>query len=76
MARVVAAQMGGACSLAELKQRYQAYFTVLRGERTSVVTPIGGLEVGLPRHRALLFKTLADACELPCKILRGLNLGA
>eukprot|EP00884_Botryococcus_braunii_P009129 jgi/Botrbrau1/18217/Bobra.53_1s0074.1 len=75
LASVVAKRMGGACSLLDLKQNYQAYFAVLRAERTSMVVPIGALEVGLPRHRALLFKTLADACELPCKILRGLNLG-
>jgi hypothetical protein len=29
------------------------------------------LEVGSLRHRALLFKVLADAVKLPCKLIRG-----
>ena len=38
---------------------------------------MGGCRLGLARHRALLFKTLADACELPCQLLRGCyHLGA
>ncbi|GLT94647.1 hypothetical protein SLE2022_123760 [Rubroshorea leprosula] len=37
----------------------------------SVVFPIGSLSVGLCRHRALLFKVLADSIDLPCRIARG-----
>ena len=35
---------------------------------------IGQLKNGLARHRALLFKTLADARSLSCKMLRGEHL--
>uniref|UniRef100_A0A7N0UBB2 non-specific serine/threonine protein kinase n=2 Tax=Kalanchoe fedtschenkoi TaxID=63787 RepID=A0A7N0UBB2_KALFE len=37
----------------------------------SIVFPIGSLSVGLCRHRALLFKILADAINLPCRIAKG-----
>ncbi|KAF8006832.1 hypothetical protein BT93_K0982 [Corymbia citriodora subsp. variegata] len=37
----------------------------------SVVVPIGSLSVGLCRHRALLFKVLADMIDLPCRIAKG-----
>ncbi|KAA8518623.1 hypothetical protein F0562_016097 [Nyssa sinensis] len=37
----------------------------------SVVLPIGSLSVGLCRHRALLFKVLADTIDLPCRIAKG-----
>ncbi|KAG4152149.1 hypothetical protein ERO13_D04G104400v2 [Gossypium hirsutum] len=37
----------------------------------SVVVPIGSLSVGLCRHRALLFKVLADTIDLPCRIAKG-----
>ncbi|KAL0641460.1 hypothetical protein Bca4012_102859 [Brassica carinata] len=36
-----------------------------------VVVPIGSLSVGLCRHRALLFKVLADVIDLPCRIAKG-----
>ncbi|KAB5552302.1 hypothetical protein DKX38_009613 [Salix brachista] len=37
----------------------------------SVVVPIGSLSIGLCRHRALLFKVLADMIDLPCRIAKG-----
>ncbi|WOG91140.1 hypothetical protein DCAR_0310388 [Daucus carota subsp. sativus] len=37
----------------------------------SVVLPIGSLSVGLCRHRAILFKVLADTIDLPCRIAKG-----
>ncbi|KAK4743265.1 hypothetical protein SAY87_001266 [Trapa incisa] len=37
----------------------------------SVVMLIGSLSVGLCIHRALLFKVLADAIDLPCRIAKG-----
>lgn len=38
--------------------------------------PIGSLNVGLSRHRAVLFKYLADASSLKCRLLRGSYIGA
>ena len=49
----------------------QEFAQGLKLRHGSAVIPIGQLSVGLPRHRALLFKALADACELPCRLLRG-----
>ncbi|GFY82708.1 protein kinase superfamily protein [Actinidia rufa] len=37
----------------------------------SIVLPIGSLSVGLCRHRALLFKVLADTIDLPCRVAKG-----
>ena len=70
-AQVVANQLGGRCSYAELSQRYHPMAAALKAKRRSLTLPIGALTVGLARHRALLFKSLADASELPCRLLRG-----
>ncbi|KAL3678658.1 hypothetical protein R1sor_021614 [Riccia sorocarpa] len=37
----------------------------------TIVLPIGLLRAGLSRHRALLFKVLADSIGLPCRLVRG-----
>ncbi|XP_059303398.1 probable serine/threonine-protein kinase SIS8 isoform X2 [Lycium ferocissimum] len=37
----------------------------------SMVLPLGSLTIGLARHRALLFKVLADSVELPCRLVKG-----
>ena len=67
----MAEAMGGASSHSELPQRYKARAQQLKQERGQLVLPIGELTVGLSRHRALLLKTLADSCGLPCRMLRG-----
>ena len=71
LAQVVADQLGGRCSYAELSHRYAPVAAALKARRDSIALPIGALSVGLARHRALLFKALADASELPCRLLRG-----
>ena len=75
LARVVADHMGGPSASRPLSRRYAEASRQLKARAGSVVLPIGQLRVGLARHRALLFKTLADACELPCRMLRGPNMG-
>lgn len=40
----------------------------------SVVVPIGLLAMGAARHRALLYKVLADELGMPCRILKGRRL--
>ncbi len=40
----------------------------------SVVVPIGLLAMGAARHRALLFKVLADELGMPCRVLKGRRL--
>ncbi|XP_063942444.1 probable serine/threonine-protein kinase SIS8 isoform X2 [Daucus carota subsp. sativus] len=37
----------------------------------SMVLPLGSLTIGLARHRALLFKVLADSVGIPCRIMKG-----
>lgn len=38
------------------------------------MVPLCRLDVGSARHRALLFKVLADAAKLPCRLVRGAAL--
>ncbi|KAI3515772.1 hypothetical protein L1887_14676 [Cichorium endivia] len=37
----------------------------------SMVLPLGALKIGMARHRALLFKVLADSIGLPCRLVKG-----
>ncbi|KAL8110951.1 hypothetical protein AgCh_026642 [Apium graveolens] len=37
----------------------------------SMVLPLGSLTIGLARHRALLFKVLADSVGIPCRLIKG-----
>lgn len=37
----------------------------------SMVLPLGSLTIGLARHRALLFKVLADSVGVPCRLVKG-----
>ncbi|XP_059643177.1 probable serine/threonine-protein kinase SIS8 isoform X2 [Cornus florida] len=43
----------------------------LKTTRGSMVLPLGSLTIGLPRHRALLFKVLADSVNIPCRLVKG-----
>ncbi len=67
--------MGGARDYESLSSAYSEFQGQLKDRLQSRILPIGALSVGLARHRALLFKTLADACELPCRLLRGPAIG-
>lgn len=44
--------------------------------RSRAAIPLGALKVGSARHRALLFKLLADALGLPCQLQRDQRGGA
>ncbi|CAI9753605.1 unnamed protein product [Fraxinus pennsylvanica] len=39
----------------------------------TIVLPLGSLTIGLARHRALLFKVLADSVDIPCCLVKGLE---
>lgn len=72
IAEMVANQMGGPVEDADLLlQKWKSSSTDLRLAVGSVVLPLGRLAVGLGRHRALLFKVLADAVGIPCQLVRG-----
>lgn len=72
LAQMVAIQMGGSAvsdeALAETWRTNTSKMTLLLG---SLVLPIGMLKCGLGRHRALLFKVMADSVGLPCRLVRG-----
>ncbi|DBA75450.1 TPA: hypothetical protein ACH3X1_010707 [Trebouxia sp. C0004] len=72
LAKVVSNHMGGhGKSDAELMRQWQRVSRQLKRQHRSVVIPISALTAGLARHRALLFKVLADFCQIPCRLLRG-----
>ena len=56
---------------AELYLQWQRVSGQLKRQHRSVTIPISALTSGLARHRALLFKVLADFCQIPCRLLRG-----
>ncbi|XP_058085948.1 serine/threonine-protein kinase CTR1 isoform X2 [Magnolia sinica] len=73
LAKLICRRMGGAASAGEgsLVPRWQHCSDTLKDCLGSIVFPVGSLSVGLCRHRALLFKVLADAIDLPCRIAKG-----
>ncbi|KAL5213895.1 hypothetical protein ABZP36_003047 [Zizania latifolia] len=73
LAVLVSDHMGGALRSedGDLFMRWKAMRKQLRKRQKSVVVPIGGLSIGFCRHRAILFKELADFIGLPCRIAQG-----
>ncbi|TVU28493.1 hypothetical protein EJB05_20012 [Eragrostis curvula] len=72
LASLVASHMGGLVFDPEsMSVKYQSMISSLRTNIGSVVVPLGQLKVGLARHRALLFKVLADGIDVPCRLLKG-----
>lgn len=73
LAKLVCNRMGGLASAGEedLVSAWRAGSDDLKDCLGSVVVPVGSLSIGLCRHRALLFKVLADTIELPCRIAKG-----
>ncbi|KAI7754178.1 hypothetical protein M8C21_012596, partial [Ambrosia artemisiifolia] len=73
LARLVCNRMGGAAlnGESELVPLWKKCSDELKKRLESVTLPIGSLSVGLCRHRAILFKVLADTIGLPCRIAKG-----
>ncbi|MBA0809514.1 hypothetical protein Gohar_025160, partial [Gossypium harknessii] len=73
LAELVCYRMGGSFTTGEddLVSFWRQCSDDLKDCLGSVVVPIGSLSVGLCRHRALLFKVLADTIDLPCRIAKG-----
>jgi Ethylene-responsive protein kinase Le-CTR1 len=64
--------MGGAYGAeheAEMQQRWAASSAEVRRRRGRPIVPAAQLRVGLGVHRALLFKFLADASNVPCRLV-------
>ncbi|CAN8237363.1 unnamed protein product [Cochlearia groenlandica] len=72
LAKLVCNRMGGPVIMGEdeLVPMWKECIDSLK-ECLKVVVPISSLSVGLCRHRALLFKVLADVIDLPCRIAKG-----
>ncbi|OVA01844.1 Protein kinase domain [Macleaya cordata] len=73
LGKLVSIYMGGAFPVeqGDLNMHWKFVSKRLRDYRQCIVLPIGSLSVGLCRHRAILFKKLADYIGLPCRIARG-----
>ncbi|KAJ6709643.1 SERINE/THREONINE-PROTEIN KINASE CTR1-LIKE ISOFORM X1 [Salix koriyanagi] len=73
LGKLVAIYMGGTFlrEQGDLHKRWKLVSRRLRDFHKCIVLPIGSLSTGLCRHRAILFKKLADYIGLPCRIARG-----
>ncbi|CAL0326762.1 unnamed protein product [Lupinus luteus] len=73
LAKLVCNCMGGSASVWEddFFPVWRNCINYLKDCLRSVVVPIGNLSIGLCRHRAILFKVLADTIDLPCRIAKG-----
>ncbi|XP_050216749.1 serine/threonine-protein kinase EDR1 isoform X2 [Mercurialis annua] len=72
LAELVVDRMGGPVGDAdEISLRWAGRSFELRNALNSIVIPLGHIDVGLSRHRALLFKVLADRINLPCMLVKG-----
>lgn len=73
LGKLVASTMGGTFPMEQddLYARWESGSMRLRDLQNGILVPIGSLSVGLCRHRAILFKKLADYVGLPCRIARG-----
>ncbi|XP_038699348.1 serine/threonine-protein kinase EDR1 isoform X2 [Tripterygium wilfordii] len=72
IANIVVDRMGGPVGDAdEMLRRWTVRSYELRNALNTIILPIGCLDIGLSRHRALLFKVLADKINLPCMLVKG-----
>ncbi|ESW32517.1 hypothetical protein PHAVU_002G328800 [Phaseolus vulgaris] len=74
LAIMVADYMGGSVKDPESMSRaWKSLSYSLKATLGSMVLPLGSLTIGLARHRALLFKVLADSLGIPCRLVKGLQ---
>ncbi|KAK6921312.1 Serine-threonine/tyrosine-protein kinase, catalytic domain [Dillenia turbinata] len=72
LASLVADYMGGPVGDPEkMLRQWQSHSYILKATHGSMVLPLGSLTIGLARHRALLFKVLADIMGIPCRLVKG-----
>ncbi|CAN8256586.1 unnamed protein product [Cochlearia groenlandica] len=72
IANIVVEQMGGPVENADgALRRWMLRSYELRKSLNTTILPLGKVNVGLARHRALLFKVLADRINLPCMLVKG-----
>ncbi|KAL6005236.1 Serine/threonine-protein kinase edr1 [Asimina triloba] len=69
---LVTEHMGGPVKDAnDMLARWMERSTELRTSLQTSVLPIGCINIGLSRHRALLFKVLADNVNILCRLVKG-----
>ncbi|XP_008450756.2 serine/threonine-protein kinase EDR1 [Cucumis melo] len=72
LAELVMGHMGGPVKDPHfMLARWMERSTELRTSLHTSVLPIGSINIGLSRHRALLFKVLADSIKMPCRLVKG-----
>ncbi|XP_056693888.1 serine/threonine-protein kinase CTR1 isoform X2 [Spinacia oleracea] len=73
LGKLVSVHMGGNFPVeqGDLHMRWKVVSKRLKELHKCIVLPIGSLSSGLCRHRAILFKKLADYVGLPCRIAQG-----
>ncbi|KAL3818957.1 hypothetical protein ACJIZ3_004862 [Penstemon smallii] len=72
IADLIVERMGGPVNNVEdMFRRWKARNRELRICLNTIIVPLGSLDVGHSRQRALLFKVLADRINLPCKLVKG-----
>ncbi|XP_022892735.1 probable serine/threonine-protein kinase SIS8 [Olea europaea var. sylvestris] len=72
IADLIVNRMGGPVNDAEeMFKRWKARSYDLQIFLNAIILPLGCLDVGDSRQRALLFKVLADRINLPCKLVKG-----
>ncbi|XP_042452182.1 probable serine/threonine-protein kinase SIS8 [Zingiber officinale] len=72
IADLVVCNMGGPVDdTNDIQRKWTLRSCELQNSLNTIVLPLGSLEIGLSRHRALLFKVLADRINLPCKLVKG-----
>ncbi|KAB1212311.1 Serine/threonine-protein kinase EDR1 [Morella rubra] len=72
LAILVADYMGGPVGDPDnMLRAWRSLSYSLKGTLGSMVLPLGSLTIGLARHRALLFKVLADSVGFPCRLVKG-----
>ncbi|XP_031493013.1 probable serine/threonine-protein kinase SIS8 isoform X1 [Nymphaea colorata] len=72
IAALVSNHMGGPVGDPDgMLASWRALTNQLRLSNSNMVLPLGSLTVGLARHRALLFKVLADAVGISCRLVKG-----
>ncbi|KAI7752464.1 hypothetical protein M8C21_019393, partial [Ambrosia artemisiifolia] len=72
LAVLVSDHMGGPVGDPEkMSIAWRDFCSKLKESIGSMVLPLGSLNIGLARHRALLFKVLADSVGIPCRLVKG-----
>ncbi|EPS59026.1 hypothetical protein M569_15785 [Genlisea aurea] len=72
IADLIVEKMGGSVvDVEDIFRRWRARNQELKLYFNTSILPLGSLDIGHSRQRALLFKVLADRINLPCKLVKG-----